>query len=214
MAESKQGLIFSEFRNRCGYEITLGISNKLIGSEAKLFKIERYLSTYGEKFESLDLQHFRESLYGLRFLLDQWYEKRRFTSDEHNLFTLISRKPNVLLPLSESSDNMVVLIPYTFDFSFDSSLLETLTPLHDWVRYYAIENIDLLMCGKWSFKSCLAEKCDNYVPVKTRFCSESCLSKHQKKRAHGNKSTFRSNESNFRSNKGTSSKNKPLVKRR
>ena len=72
MAESKQGLIFSEFRNRCGYEITLGISNKLIGSEAKLFKIERYLSTYGEKFESLDLQHFRESLYGLRFLLDQW----------------------------------------------------------------------------------------------------------------------------------------------
>ena len=207
MAESKQGLIFSEFRNRCGYEITLGISNKLIGSEAKLFKIERYLSTYGEKFESLDLQHFRESLYGLRFLLDQWYEKRRFTSDEHNLFTLISRKPNVFLPLSESSDNMVVLISHTFNFSFDSSLLETLTPLHDWVRYYAIENIDHLMCGKWSFKSCLAERCENYVLFKMRFCGESCLSKHQKRRAHGSQSTFRSN-------KGTSPKNKPMVRRR
>ena len=209
MAESKQGLIFSEFRNRCGYEITLEISNKLIGSGSKLFNIERYLSTYSEKFESLDLQHFRESLYGLRFLLDQWHEKRRFTSDEHNLFTLISRKPNVFLPLSESSDNMVVLISHTFNFSFDSSLLETLTPLHDWVRYYAIENIDHLMCGKWAFKSCLVERCENYVPVKKRFCGESCLSKHQKKRAHGNKSTFRSN-----TNKGTSSKNKPVVKRR
>ena len=207
MAESKQGLIFSEFRNRCGYEITLEISNKLIGSDSKLFNIERYLSTYSEKFESLDLQHFRESLYGLRFLLDQWYEKQRFTSDEHNLFTLISRKPNVFLPLSESSDNMVVLISHTFNFSFDSSLLETLTPLHDWVRYYAIENIDHLMCGKWSFKSCLVERCENYVLFKMRFCSESCLSKHQKRRAHGNKSTFRAN-------KGTSSKNKPPVKRR
>ena len=165
------------------------------------------MSTYSEKFESLDLQHFRESLYGLRFLLDQWYEKRRFTSDEHNLFTLISRKPNVFLPLSESSDNMVVLMSHTFNFSFDSSLLENLTPLHDWVRYYAIENIDHLMCGKWSFKSCLAERCENYVLFKMRFCSESCLSKHQKRRAHGSQSTFRSN-------KGTSPKNKPMVRRR
>ena len=49
------------------------------------------------------------------------------------------------------------------------------------------------MCKKWSFKSCLADKCENYVAFKVRFCGESCLSKTQKRRTHGKQSTFRSN---------------------
>lgn len=208
MEESKQKLIYSEFRDRCGHQVTLEISNQLANSESEYFDTENYLSKYSERFESLDIDHFRSSLYGLKFLLKKWHEKLSFTSDEHKIFTLISRKPNVPLPLNESSNDMAVLIPHDFNFSFNASFLKNLTPLHDWVRYYAIENIDQLICKKWSFKSCLTEKCENYVLFKMRFCSESCLSKSQKRRTHGKKSTFRSNTDN------KPGKSKPLLKRR
>ena len=193
MEESKQKLIYPDFRDRCDFQTTLEISNQLTDAASKSFLPEQYLSKYSEKFESLDVDHFRISLYGLKFLLNRWHEKSSFNSGEHKLFTSISRNPDVPLPLNESSNDMSVLIPYNFNFSFNPSFLKKITPLHDWVRYYAIENIEQLMRKKWSFKSCLAEKCENYVASKVRFCGESCLSKTQKRRTHGKQSTFRSN---------------------
>ncbi len=95
MEESKQKLIYSEFRHRCGHQVTLEISNQLANSESEYFDTENYLSKYSERFESLDIDHFRSSLYGLKFLLKKWHEKLSFTSDEHKIFTLISRKPTM-----------------------------------------------------------------------------------------------------------------------
>ena len=83
MEESKQKLIYPDFRDRCDFQTTLEISNQLTDAASKSFLPEQYLSKYSEKFESLDVDHFRISLYGLKFLLNRWHEKSSFNSGVH-----------------------------------------------------------------------------------------------------------------------------------